>query len=69
MDDEKQRRWCEAKEHIKLVIEIYKMQIEGGRWFLPAGATSWDMEEMRELGKMQGVEVTVADQCMYELGP
>ena len=41
------------------MIQVYKIEIEGGRWFLhehPAGATSWDMQEMRELGEMQGVE-------------
>ena len=55
---------------MKFVIELYKQQIEAGRWFLhehPAGATSWGMGEVRRLMEMEGVQVTVADQCMYGL--
>ena len=42
-DDKKQVKWCEAKEHIKFMVEIYKIQTQEGRWFLhghPASASS-----------------------------
>ena len=47
---ERQRKWREGCRHLKFVIELYKQQIEAGRWFLhehPAGATSWGMGEVR----------------------
>ena len=58
----------EAREHIRFVISIYRIQIEGGRWFLhehPAGATSWQMEEMKKLERATGVRINIADMCMY----
>ena len=60
----------EAKEHVRFVIKLYKMQIAAGRWFLhehPVGATSWQMAEMVKLEKETGVTINVADQCMYGL--
>jgi hypothetical protein len=62
--------YVEAEEHIKFVVEIYRMQVEGGRWFLhehPAGASSWDLEVIKRLEKEAGVEISVADQCQYGL--
>ena len=67
---EKQRKWREGCRHLKFVVELYKQQMEAGRWFLhehPAGATSWGTGEIRKLMEMEGVQVTVADQCMYGL--
>ena len=68
--DEKQRRWCDAKEHVNFMVKIYQKQVEEGRWFLhehPASASSWDLEEVRVLSKTVGVTITEADQCMYGL--
>ena len=68
--EDKQRRWIEAVDHIKVMAEIYRIQIEGGRWFLhehPASATSWGLKVIQELAKQPGVEISVADQCMYDL--
>ena len=31
----------------------------------PAGASSWDLEKIKEAIGMKGVEVVTADQCMY----
>ena len=67
---EKERRWTEAREHIKFMMEIYMVQIREGRWFLhehPAGATSWALDEVVKVMSQEGVEVTTADQCMYGL--
>ena len=60
----------EAIEHIKFVVEIYREHAKNGRLFLhehPAQASSWDLEEIREMASKEGVTVTVADQCMYGL--
>ena len=41
---EKAKRLVEAKAHMKFVCDLYREQIEEGRWILhehPVGATSW----------------------------
>ena len=63
-------RFVEAKAHVKFVMEIYEEQRKNGRLFLhehPAGATSWDMEEVRKMQQKTGVFLVTADQCMYGL--
>ena len=63
--EEKKRRWGEAREHIKFVVRFYRMQLDGGRLFLhghPAGASSWDLEEMKELMGEGEVHTVRADQ-------
>ena len=60
----------EAKKHIKFVVGLYRIQLEGNRWFLhehPSGASSWDMQEIRKLEEETGVRISVADQCQYGL--
>jgi hypothetical protein len=69
-DKNKTAKWLEAKEHIKFVVELYREQVKGGRWFLhehPAMASSWDLEEMKNMEKEEGVKISIADQCMYGL--
>ena len=58
----------EAKEHLKFVAKIYMMQISEGRWFLhehPAGATSWQLDVIKDVEKQTGAVINVADLCMY----
>ena len=58
--EEKSRRWCEAREHIKFMIAVYRHQLRQGRWFLhehPHGASSWSLEEVRKLMQEEGVHV------------
>ena len=65
---EGETKLVEAKWHIMSLIEMYRMQLQAGRWFVhehPASATSWAMEEVRIMGKEEGVILTTADQCMY----
>ena len=67
---EHEEQLVEAKEHIRFVVQVYKEQVKAGRYFLhehPAGASSWDMGEIRELSKELGVTINIADQCMYGL--
>ena len=33
----------------------------------PVQASSWDIDEIRQMAKEEGVVITVADQCMYGL--
>ena len=68
--DDKQRRWCEAVEHMEFVAKLYCKQMTEGRWFLhehPATASSWDLEAIKKLEREEGVVIIVADQCMYGL--
>ena len=63
-------RFAEAREHIKFVVSLYEVQWQEGRFFLhehPATATSWDLEEIKEMSRKTGVEIYTADQCMYGL--
>ena len=69
-NEDKQRRWIEAKMHITFMMELYQVQVDHGDWFLhehSAGATSWRLEDVVAIMKQKGTIVTVADQCMYGL--
>ena len=60
----------QAKAHIRFVVQLYRIQMESGRLFLhehPCGATSWQLAEIQDIMKKDGVVTTLADQCMYGL--
>ena len=62
------RRMKEAKEHVKFCIELYRMQVKGGRFFLhehPHQASSWRMPEIIELAATEGVDTATCDMCAY----
>lgn len=68
--EEKERRWREDREHLKFMGEVYHKQINEGRWFLhehPASASSWRLQEIRQVMSLPGVHVTIGDQCMFGL--
>ena len=57
-----------AKKHVRFCIELYKIKLKGGRHFLhehPKEATSWTMDEVRELAETPGVLTAVCDMCAY----
>ena len=57
-------RFTEAREHIKFVVSLYKVQWQEGRFVLhehPATATSWDLEEIKEMSQKTGEEIYIAD--------
>ena len=59
-----------AKKHIKFCVELYKMQLDGGRHFLhehPNNSTSWAMDEVQRLAETPGVLTAVCDMCAYGL--
>ena len=63
-------RKAEAVEHMKFCIYLYRLQRAEGRYFLhehPEGATSWDLEMIARLEKLDGVEKVTCDQCEYGL--
>ena len=65
-----EERFVEAKAHLKFMMEVYEEQWKHGRLFLhehPAGATSWDLEEVKKLEEKTGAYLVKADQCMYGL--
>ena len=59
-----------ARVHIQFCIEINKLQMTEGRYFLfehPAFADSWDPPEMVKFLAIPGVQWVRADQCEYGL--
>ena len=55
---------------MKFMAGLYKKQVAEGRVFLhehPAHAKSWNLQEVRDIMRQQGVQVYEADQCMYGL--
>jgi hypothetical protein len=59
-----------AKEHVKSCVEIYKMQMCAGRYFLhehPNSASSWNMPEVADMVAHADVDVVTCDMCAYGL--
>ncbi len=57
-----------ATQHIEFVISLYVEQLEGGRYFLhehPRRASSWGLQQIRDLLKMPGVDMVAGDQCQF----
>ena len=60
----------EGREHLRFMIDLYKIQIENNRFFLhehPSSASSWDDPRMVSLLEMDGVSQVISDQCEYGL--
>ena len=65
-----EERLKNAEKHIQFVVKLYRMQLEGGRYFIhehPASASSWKLPCMRDLWKEKGVHAVIADQCEFGL--
>lgn len=63
-----QKEVDEAKRHVRFCIELYKIQVRSGRFFVhehPATAKSWEMAEMVELGAERGVGIVTFDMCCF----
>ena len=63
------REYVRAMVHIRFCMELYKLQMDDGRYFLhehPASATSWAEPEVQRIEQMVGVRVAIGDQCQYE---
>ena len=62
------RELVRARIHLDFVMELYREQVEGGRFFLhehPASASSWMEQCVNEIRELEGVDVVTADQCQY----
>ena len=54
--------------HIEFVMELYRDQFAGNRYFLhehPMFASSWSLECVHQLSRAPGVAVVRGDQCLY----
>ena len=59
---------AKAKVHMEFVCYLYKLQLEGGRYFLhehPATATSWELPCIKEILYKDGVDIVHGNQCQY----
>ena len=57
-----------GKMHVDWCMKLYARQMSRGGYFLhehPAGATSWELQSVKELLYQEGVERIVADQCQH----
>ena len=57
-----------ATMHIDFCIEIMKMQMAAGRYFIfehPSSASSWELPRMMRLLKRQSIWEVESDQCQY----
>ncbi len=67
---ERDEKLAEAKRHLDFMLEVYEHQRRQGLWFLhehPHSASSWKLKGIWEMSLKPGVEITVADLCMYGL--
>ena len=64
--EETRRAQAEAEVHLRFVAELYRDQVEAGRYFLhehPSTASSWSLPCIREVLDLPGVEKVDGDQC------
>ena len=57
---------AKAKRHLEFVAELYREQLDGGRYFLhehPSYASSWAIPAIKAVRKMAGVQRVHGDQC------
>ena len=55
---------------MRFVLKLYWKQVAEGRVFLhehPRHATSWMLDEVRQMMKREGITIVEADQCMFGL--
>ena len=65
-----QQRFAYARGHLKFAAQLYKMQVQGGRYLPhghPASASSWQGRCIKEVLKLDGVRRVLGDQCCYGL--
>ena len=60
----------EGRRHLGFACKMYKRQIDAGNYFIhehPAGASSWNEPNIKQLRNMPGVYCIRADQCAFGL--
>ncbi|CAK0860738.1 unnamed protein product, partial [Prorocentrum cordatum] len=70
-DTERQREaYAIGYEHLRFVMELYTLQVKHDRTFLhehPWSADSWDLDIVKDVMALPGVEVGRGDQCAFGL--
>ncbi|CAK0865359.1 unnamed protein product, partial [Prorocentrum cordatum] len=70
-DTEKQREaYAIGYEHLRFVMELYTLQVKHDRAFLHEhswSADSWDLDVVKDVMALPGVEVGRGDQCVFGL--
>ena len=67
-EGEQERRMVASDVHLAFVAELYKLQMDAGRYFLhenPEGSKSWGRTPMVVLARDERVHKIVGDQCQY----
>ncbi len=62
------REHVQAMVHLRFVCELYRDQVNEGRYFLhehPAGASSWTEECVEEVAQLEEVDTVIGDRCQY----
>ena len=62
------RERAAADVHLAFVCEIYRLQLDSGRYFLhehPDSATSWTLKCVKEVMAHKDVRRVIGDQCQY----
>ena len=63
-----QAEWDEAIHYLKVCMRVYNMQVDGGRYFVhehPLAAGSWDLDIVRAVQELPGVQVVKTDLCQF----
>ena len=67
--EEKRKTKTRARAHLQFTMDLYKMQIEGRRYFLhehPAYVSSWDEDGARRIMGMKGAETVFVHQTQFK---
>ena len=59
-----------ARNHLRFATQLYKLQIQGGRYFPhehPENASSWEEKCIHDVLGIKGIHRVVGDQCYYGL--
>ena len=70
-EEAKRKTQTRARAHLQFTMNLYKMQTEGGRYFLhehPAYVSSWDEDSTRRIMGMKGAETVCAPNSVQEAG-
>ena len=60
----------EARMHLEFCVQIYRMQVNSGRYFIhehPKGTTSWKEPMVERMSKEEGVITVNSDMCAFGL--
>ena len=68
-EEAKRKTQTRARAHLQFTMNLYKMQTEGGRYFLhehPAYVSSWDEDSTRRIMGMKGTETVFVHRTQFK---